>query len=163
MELCTQFRKFEAHVSTTRLQTAKLWSQIHCFHSYRNSKSHFCKLLTLISSFSTLCSPGKHWSSKRHTQLPICLTHFSPVQTRLAKHFNHVWEHKRGLRWALLGCRWAPLASGDRPPLCLHGLKKSALKSGEYERKCLIGCPLLVIFFYWVPLHTINDDDEPSR
>ena len=151
MELCTQFRKFEAHVSTTRLQTAKLWSQIHCFHSYRNSKSHFCKLLTLISSFSTLCSPGKHWSSKRHTQLPICLTHFSPVQTRLAKHFNHVWEHKRGLRWALLGCRWAPLASGDRPPLCLHGLKKVPSRVVNTRESALLVALYLLFFFIGCP------------
>ena len=68
MELCTQFWILEAHESTTRLYSIVF--------THKEILNHiFAKLEAQISSLSPLGSPGDHWPSERHAQLPIGLTH----------------------------------------------------------------------------------------
>ena len=87
MELCTQFWILEAHESTTRLYSIVF--------THKEILNHiFAKLEAQISSLSPLGSPGDHWPSERHAQLPIGLTHCSPVQTQRAKPLTHVWGHR---------------------------------------------------------------------
>ena len=61
--------------------------------------NHFFFFYKAQSTFSTLGSPGKHWPSKRHTQSPTGLTHFT-CSNSAGKTLHSCVRASRGLRWA---------------------------------------------------------------
>ena len=96
--------------------------------------------------------------SKRHTQLPTGLTHFSPVHTHLAKHFNHVWEHRRGhycvaahLAWSGSEVWWQTDLRSVSPHLYsyyfLLAYEKLFLQSVQLNILLLFYCYLFALIF----------------